>query len=126
MTLNPSQYRPIDRGTHGEEVAVEALAKAGYQIIERNWRADAGEIDIIAQHRGALVAVEVKTRTGTGYGDPLAAVTPHQLRRIQRSLLHYKYAVHPRYALAPLRVDVVGVLLDTHGNARIELLQDVG
>lgn len=125
MTTNSSQKYPSGLGTHGEELACEALATAGYQILERNWQAAAGEVDIIAYHRQQLVAVEIKTRAGTGYGDPLASVTRRQVRRIQRGLLQFKQTVYPKYAHTPLRIDIVGIVIDQNGEATAELLQDV-
>lgn len=125
MTTNPSQEQPTTLGTYGEEIASESLAAAGYQILERNWLAAAGEVDIIAYHRHQLVAIEVKTRAGTGFGDPLGSVTPHQVRRIQRGLLQFKQSVYPKYAHTPIRIDIVGILIDADGEATAELLQDV-
>ena len=125
MTTNPSQNQDTALGTYGEELASESLAAAGYRILKLNWQADAGEVDIIAYHRQQLVAIEVKTRAGTGYGDPLGSVTPRQLRRIQRGLLQYKQAVYPKYAHTPIRVDIVGSLVDADGETTAELLQDV-
>ncbi|WP_022871644.1 YraN family protein [Yaniella halotolerans] len=125
MTFNPSQPTAQAVGIYGEDIAVDALAAAGYQILERNWSADAGEVDVIAYHRHHLVAIEIKTRAGRDFGDPIATVTPRQLRRVQRGLLHYKRSVYPKYAHTPIRVDVVGVLVDRDGETTAELLQDV-
>lgn len=125
MTINPSQSGSQALGTYGEDAAIDALAAAGYQILERNWQADAGEVDVIAYHRHHVVAIEIKTRSGTDFGDPVASVTPTQLRRVQRGLLHFKQSVYPKYAHTPIRVDIVGVLVDSHGDVSAELLQDV-
>lgn len=125
MTPNPSRPHAIDLGSYGEDFAAEALASAGYQILRRNWPAMAGEVDIIAYHRQQLVAIEVKTRAVHGFGDPFAAVTPQQLRRIQRGLLDYKQAVYPKFAHTPTRVDIVGVHVDVNGDVTSEVLEDV-
>ena len=125
MNINSSQDHHTALGSYGEELASEALAADGYQILERNWRAAAGEVDIIAYHRQQLVAVEIKTRAGHGFGDPIGSVTPVQVRRIQRGLLNFKRTVYPKYAHTPLRVDLVGILLGTDGGITVELLQDV-
>lgn len=125
MTINPSQSTAQALGTYGEDVAIDALAVAGYQILERNWQADAGEVDVIAYHRHHLVAIEIKTRLGTRFGDPVGSVTPTQLRRVQKGLLHFKQSVYPKYAHTPIRVDIVGVHVDNHGDVSAELLQDV-
>ena len=47
------------KGNRGEALAASALEKAGYVIRERNWRCNAGEIDLIASHRGDIVFVEL-------------------------------------------------------------------
>lgn len=126
MTINPSQNDHIALGHYGEEIAIEALTNAGYRILEHNWPAPTGEVDIIAYQRQQLVALEVKTRSGMGFGDPLGSVSATQLRRIQRGLLHYKQAVYPRYAHTSMRIDVVGILIDSSGEITADLLQDVG
>lgn len=125
MTTRPSHASPHEFGKLGEEYAAEALASAGYRILQRNWQADSGEVDIIAYHRHQLVAIEVKTRNGFGYGDPLESITANQLRRIQRGLLDYKQTVYPQYAHTPTRTDIVGVAVDQHGDFAAELLEDV-
>lgn len=125
MKINPSQMSPHALGQYGENIAINALVSVGYKILERNWQADAGEVDAIAYHRHRLVAVEIKTRLGTGFGDPIGSVTAQQLRRIQLGLVHYKRAVFPKYAHTPISVDIVGVLVDSHGDVTAELLQDV-
>ena len=126
MTINPSHQEHTDLGDYGEEVAVAALTRAGYRILEHNWRATTGEVDIIAYQRQQLVAIEVKTRKGTGFGDPLSSVTPKQLRRIQRGLLDYRRVVYPRFAPTPMRVDIVGLIVDENGDVTADLAQDVG
>ena len=125
MTIKPSQHDHTALGRHGEELAAEALAGAGYQILEHNWLASTGEVDVIAYHRHQLVAIEVKTRLGTDFGDPLLSVNALQLRRVQRGLLDYKQAVYPKYAHTSMRVDIVGILVDRNGEITAELLQDV-
>lgn len=126
MTIKPSQNDHTVLGQYGEELAIEALTDAGYRILEHNWPAPTGEVDVIAYQRQQLVAIEVKTRRGMGFGDPMASVSAMQLRRIQRGLLHYKQAVYPRYAHTSMRVDVVGILIDNNGEITADLLQDVG
>ena len=48
-------------GNDGETRAVAYLKAKGFEIIERNWRTNRGEIDIIAFKNDTLVFVEVKT-----------------------------------------------------------------
>lgn len=62
-------------GAWGEDLALRYLIKHGYRLVERNYRTRRGEIDLILRKEGTLVFVEVKLRRGTGFGDPLEAVT---------------------------------------------------
>ena len=48
-------------GNEGENRAASYLEAKGFEIIERNWRTNRGEIDIIAFKNDTLVFVEVKT-----------------------------------------------------------------
>ena len=50
----------------------------------RNWRCPQGEIDVVAEHAGATVFVEVKTRSGLRYGHPFEAITVAKLARLKR------------------------------------------
>ena len=52
-----------DFGKRGEELAARYLIDRDYSILERNWRDDHREIDIIAEFAGEIVFVEVKTRS---------------------------------------------------------------
>lgn len=96
-------------GALGESIAAAYLEQQGYSVLERNWRNRHGELDIIARADGHFVAVEVKTRRGTGYGTPLEAITQRKLARLRRLLLDWARD-HGRYGIG-LRVDAVGVTL---------------
>jgi putative endonuclease len=71
-------------GDRGEALAARFLERAGWTILDRNFRLGHKEIDLVAR-RGEVVAfVEVKTRAGTGYGHPLEAVTWRKRREIRQ------------------------------------------
>ena len=53
-------------GEWGEETVCQYLVREGYAIVERNWRMEHLEIDIIAEKEGWIVFVEVKTRRTEG------------------------------------------------------------
>lgn len=55
--------RQHDLGKAGEERAVEYLIRQGYLILERNWRLQHKEVDIICTDGQLIVIVEVKTRS---------------------------------------------------------------
>ncbi|MDR0558691.1 MAG: YraN family protein [Prevotellaceae bacterium] len=52
-----------DFGKHGEKQAIAFLQKAGYNILEKNWRSGHKELDIIAEYDNELHIIEVKART---------------------------------------------------------------
>ena len=115
--------RTNNLGRRGEDLAVEHLIAAGYHIVDRNWRSSMGEIDIVARERRTTVVVEVKTRSGLGFGHPLAAVTPVKLARLRR-LAGAWCAEHG--PVESLRVDVIGVIIEPDGGARIEHVEQAG
>ena len=96
-----------------EDRAVEYLAKNGYRIIARNFRAGRkGELDIIARDKeGTLVICECKYRTKTVCGDPLLAVDWKKQRQIcKTTLFYYKYC---GYGMDyPCRFDVIALYGD--------------
>jgi putative endonuclease len=57
----------------------------GYRILGTNVWAGGYEIDVIARRGRALVFCEVKSKSGSGFGDPLEMVTAEKIRRIRRA-----------------------------------------
>lgn len=111
-------------GAQGEEIAARYLEHRGYRLLARNWRdGRRGELDLIARDGGSIVAVEVKTRSGTGYGHPLEAVTARKAGRLRRLLL--SWARQNRPGAARLRVDAVGITLRPGEQPRIDHLQGI-
>ena len=94
-------------GKTGEELAVRELLARGYAILDRRYRTRHGEIDIIADHHGTIVFVEVKARASREFGGAAAAVTPYKQRRLTSMAVHY-ISVH-RLAGRPCRFDVVAI-----------------
>ena len=67
-------------GAQGESLAAEFLQELGFEVLERNWRSGRrGELDLVMNDHGSIVAVEVKTRRGHGYGSPFEAITALKL-----------------------------------------------
>jgi len=111
-------------GKSGEQLAARFLEAGGYRIIDRNWRGTRGELDIIAQHEGSTVFVEVKTRSALGFGHPFEAVTPKKLRSLRR--LAGEWCAARADAGGRIRLDVIAVIGGLEGPARIEHLRGVG
>lgn len=99
-----------NKGKTGEDIAVKYLKDKGYEIMERNFSTDVGEIDIIAAGEGYLIFVEVKSRLNDKYGYGADAVDYHKQRRINQVASQFikKYRL---YELA-IRFDVVEVYTD--------------
>lgn len=110
-------------GQYGEQLAAEHLAKAGFTILERNWRCELGEIDIVARDGDALVVCEVKTRRGLGYGSPLESITYRKLSKLRQLLGRWlqQHSVRP----AEVRIDVVAVLVPRNGAPTVEHVRGV-
>jgi putative endonuclease len=116
-------------GALGEQLAVEHLTAQGLQILDRNWRCRYGELDVIAADPAprTVVFVEVKTRTGDGFGGLAQAVTDQKLRRLRR--LATLWLVGQQQRWAGIRIDVIRVRigrLSSSGTPEITHLQGVG
>ncbi|HEX7123794.1 MAG TPA: YraN family protein, partial [Gemmatimonadaceae bacterium] len=71
-------------GDRGERIAEGYLTERGFEILERNWRGERGELDLVAMDGGVLVMVEVKTRRGAAMGAAEEAVGPAKADRLLR------------------------------------------
>lgn len=78
-------------GDIGEEYAVNYLKKHRYKILSRNYRKRFGEIDIIAEKKGTVAFVEVKTRHENPLSSPFEAVDTNKQEKIYRTSLAYIY-----------------------------------
>lgn len=95
-------------GSAGEDAACAYLAGRGWEILDRNVRRGRGEIDIIARRRGAVAFVEVKRRSGLGYGRPAEAVNREKQRRIVQAAAIYMQ--EKGLDEANIRFDVIEIL----------------
>ncbi|MCR8676441.1 YraN family protein [Micrococcus sp. HG099] len=112
-------------GRFGEDAAARWLADRGYVIADRNWRGEAGELDLVAHHAGWWVGVEVKTRSGLAFGDPLESIDRRKLMRLHRLTAAWVRAHGEGSRAERWRVDAVAVLVPRTGGIRFDLLQDV-
>jgi putative endonuclease len=95
------------RGAWGERLAASNYERAGYQVIDRNWRDAEGELDLVLRRGDLFVFSEVKTRRSDRFGSPASAVTPDKQRRIRRLAIVWLRA-HGMHA-AQMRFDVVAI-----------------
>ena len=99
-------------GRHGEELAARHLLARGYEIVDRNWRCQAGELDLVATDGDCLVFVEVRARRGQALGTPEDSVTVAKQARLAALADAY---VQDRNWAGDYRIDVVAIEFDEHG-----------
>jgi len=109
--------RHIQVGKLGEQAAADHLVRQGYRILERNFNAGGGEIDIVAFRNGTVVFVEVKTRTANALIDPLRTVTWRKQRYVIKAAQTYCTLHGLNSEQVSTRFDAIGVALDEANRA---------
>jgi putative endonuclease len=94
-------------GKSGEDAAVSELERRGYAILERRYRSQQGEIDIVARDGDTIVFIEVKAKETAEFGTAAEAVTPRKQRKVISVAVDY-LARH-RLTRSPCRFDVVAI-----------------
>lgn len=109
------------RGKLGEKEAATWLEQRGYQVLRRNLRNKAGEIDLVADHAGTLCFIEIKARASREYGLAIEAISPAKQRRLIRAASLF-LAYHPW--AGPCRFDVLGMDREDDGTWKFTLVQN--
>ncbi|KPK89354.1 hypothetical protein AMJ80_09930 [bacterium SM23_31] len=109
-------------GNRGEKLACKYIKKHAMKILETNYRALRGEIDIIAQEDCRIVFIEVKTNNAGSGVPPELRVNPAKQRQIGKIAQAYlqktgKYGIDCRF-------DVIGVILHDKGKHEITHIRD--
>ena len=103
-----SQITTKRLGDAAEAMALAHLQKAGFKLVETNYRTPGrggGEIDLIMRAPdGTLVFVEVRQRTGQSHGGAGASISAVKQRRIIFAARHYLMRLNTP---PPCRFDVV-------------------
>ena len=108
-------------GKKGEDIAVVFLKKKGWKILERNYRKQYGEIDIIARKQNLLIFIEVKNRTTDSYGGGLYAINrkkKESFRLVARHFLQQNPSLDTRDIIC--RFDLISIASDT-----VEWIEDM-
>lgn len=95
-------------GDAAESEALAHLQAAGLRLLQRNYRARRGEIDLVMQDGEVLVFVEVRFRTADGHGDGLDSVTASKRSRLVNAARQFAQE-HPHAARMAQRFDVVAL-----------------
>ncbi|TRO67208.1 YraN family protein [Christiangramia sabulilitoris] len=107
-------------GRKGEELAVEYLVLKEFEILERNYRYQKAEIDIIARRGNTLIAAEVKTRSTPEFGDPQDFVKKKQIQQLVKAMNYY---VEESGLDVEVRFDIIAIIKNKAGQ-KIEHIQD--
>lgn len=103
-------YFKKQTGDFGEDVATKFLKNLGYKILARNFTTKIGEVDILARDKSDIVIIEVKTKSGQGFGEGFEMVNYFK----QKKLVSLAKLVQTKYPDRTIRIDVVSV--DTSQN----------
>jgi len=109
-----------DLGKLGEEFAKNYLVSKGYSILEKNWRFQKAEVDIIALHDEALIAIEVKTRSSKVFGNPQDFVTIKKRNLLTMAMDHY---IQMHDLNVELRFDIIAIY-QNNNHLEIEHLEN--
>jgi len=107
-------------GKKGEQLAVDFLNTNGYDIVERNYRFNKAEVDIIAQKKDTLAIIEVKTRSTSDFGNPQDFVKPKQIKNLVKAVDEY---VTVNNLDVEVRFDIIAIIKEGNG-FKIEHLED--
>ena len=124
LALSPAALHKRRLGAYGENIAARHLCRNGMILLDRNWRCDAGEIDLVLREGPILVICEVKTRTSLAYGSPLEAVDARKADRLRR--LGARWLQAHRVRPDDVRIDMVGVLVPARGDVEVEHVSGIG
>lgn len=109
-------------GKKGEEIAEEYLLQKNYQILEKNFRSQQGEIDIIARDGEFLVFIEVKNYSFRSYGSPVGAVRKSKKQSIIHAAQTYLYKNDIKNIYC--RFDVIAIFCKYDSSRIIEHYKD--
>ena len=110
-----------NKGRNAEQLAAAYLRARGYRIWKSNWRSGKKELDLVAIHRGELVVVEVKSRSGNQVNLP-SEVVDHKKQR--NMILAADAFIRFHNSRMPTRFDVIAVIYNAGGGVEIEHIEN--
>jgi putative endonuclease len=113
-----------EAGRRGEDLACRHLESQGLELLERNYRCRAGEIDLVMLEGRTLVLVEVRSRSGATHGNAASTVGARKQRRFTLAARHL-LLTRPQYRRLAARFDVVAIDANPGGGpARLTWIRD--
>lgn len=96
-----------DRGRNAEAQARRFLEARGLKTLAANFRTRWGEIDLVMEHAGCVVFVEVRARVNNNFGGAAASVTRTKQERLIRAAS--QFLEQYRLGHRPARFDIVAI-----------------
>lgn len=122
MTATAARRQAL--GAYGESVAATYLVGTGMVLLDRNWRCDVGEIDLVLRDGDVLVVCEVKTRRDVQFGTPHEAVNETKVQRLR--LLAERWVVEHGVRPGDVRIDLVAIIRPLRGPSVLDHVLGVG
>ncbi|EDM37420.1 hypothetical protein PBAL39_09761 [Pedobacter sp. BAL39] len=108
-------------GRRGEQIAQEFLQHSGYRILKINWKYGRAEVDVIADHDGVIVFVEVKTRSSRDFGEPEEFVGRKKERQLEfASSAYLEMTGHQ----GEIRFDIIAIVFENKDLYKINHIED--
>jgi putative endonuclease len=107
-TTRSRRTAPSTSGREAERRVRRYYRLRGYRVLGANVRAGGNELDVVVRRGSRLVFVEVKARSGAGFGDPWEAVGAEKTRRLRRAAEGW-LAQRPDFADLDVSFEVVAV-----------------
>jgi putative endonuclease len=110
-----------DLGRRGEQLAKTHLESNGYEIMDENWCHAKAEVDLIAYKDRTIIFVEVKTRSGNGFGEPEDFVDLRKQKLLAKAADEYIYLMNHQ---GEVRFDIIAILFTGEINYRLNHIED--
>jgi len=111
----------LDLGRKGESLAKTFLEGLGYEILDENWTHSKCEVDLIVYKDRIIIFVEVKTRTGNGFGEPEDFVDARKQKLLVEAADEYIYLMDHK---GEVRFDIISILFDRNANYTLKHIED--
>ena len=119
---NTTNTNHLDTGRRAELNALLFLESKGLVLLERNYRCNLGEIDLIMRAGEYVVFIDVRSRHNPSCGNAFESVTPAKIKKIIRTAKLYlvtKKWVYTR----PCRFDIIA-FHPIEGDMKLEWLKN--
>ncbi|MES2625573.1 MAG: YraN family protein [Pseudomonadota bacterium] len=106
-TLPPISWVGL-KGRYYEALALRYLKSHGLRLVQKNYRCNAGEIDLIMLDKATLIFVEVRFREVEDFGSAIDSVDRRKQQKVLRAAQHY-LLLNNFYDSYQCRFDVIGI-----------------